>query len=298
MPRQRIGLVGFIYILTACASHIPAPETTPSSSGSTLAGTATPTFLSRGPWIFSTQEEPHKYQSTSHTIIHELLAPILHIDTVSLGTSFVINLSRPRGLATIFGYINSVTIRSTVRFSTENSKLALPIGFTGTVTAGELTLNLSDNQLECVSPASSILGEVRPVIVTYPSPLFPASAWTDSISATACSGPGIPTTIKSVRSYRVTGEATHASIHTLVIERTESTRFSGSGVQGHHQVQIEGFGTGSSRIYLDINTGTVTATETFEKVNLMVKSSGQVRHYIQEVTQKVELALSQPDGEA
>jgi hypothetical protein len=92
-----------------------------------------------------------------------------------------------------------------------------------------------------------------------------------------------------VRSYRVLGEATYSATRVVVLERTEATNFTGSGSQEQHQVEVTGVGTGTSRIYLDSTTGNTVAVENTQKVDTTIRSSGRLQHFIQDITQKVEL---------
>jgi hypothetical protein len=74
-----------------------------------------------------------------------------------------------------------------------------------------------------------------------------------------------------------------------MIERTEVSHFSGSGSQQQHQVEIEGEGTGISKIYLDINNGATLAVENNQKVETRIKSSGRLQHFVQDITQQIQL---------
>ena len=289
MRRQRTYLISIIYTLTACTSHTPAPETIPSSPQSTLPRTEAHTTESNGPWIFTTPSVSHTYRSTSLTTIYEILTPKVRIDTVRLDTFFTISRGSLHAATTIAGHIDSLRISSNANFSANKAEIKLPVVFTGKVTANVLVLEPSENEAQCSSPMAAILGEVRLVILSYPSPLFLNSAWKDSTSTVTCSGTQIPTTLQSVSSYQVSGKTTYALIHALVIQRIDSTHFAGHGIQNQHQLELEGIGVSFATIYLDINTGTITLIKAHQKTNMTIKASGKERRFSQEVTQRVDL---------
>lgn len=288
MSRQKTSLASLICFLTACASHTPGPEVTPYPSQPRPTETTIRTNPTNTTWEFAPSEQNHTYQSTSYTIIHEVSSIRLRVDTLKLNTHFTLNLNQVQTPTIVSGYIDTVTIAQSSGPSSQLNNSSSRIGFTGKITDGELTLKLSTNQAECIFPMASILGEIRPVITPHPRALSLTSAWTDSISAVTCSGTGILTTLKAVRSYRVLGETTYSAAQVLVIERTEAIHFNGSGSQEQHQVQIEGVGTGSSRIYLDITNGATIAVESAQKVETAIRSSGRLQRFIQDITQKIE----------
>jgi hypothetical protein len=290
MLRQKTSLASLLYLLTACTSHTPGPEVTPSPSQPPSSRGETPTLSPSSSWEFHPSEQNHQYRSTSYVVIREISATQPRADTLRVSTHFTISLNQLLTPIAISGYIDSVTTtQNGVPTFQLNNVLTKP-EFTGTATPNQLVLNLSTNQVQCSSPIASILGEIRPVVTTHPRSLSLKSTWTDSVSTVTCSGIGIPTTLKAIRSYRVLGETSYSAIRALVLERTEVSHFSGTGSQQRHQVQIEGEGTGTSRIYLDINNAVTLAVENNQKVETRIKSSGRLQHFVQDITQKIELA--------
>jgi hypothetical protein len=285
MSQLRISSAGLICFFIGCASHTSSPGTAPSPSPIS----AEPTVRTSSPnstWEFAPSERTNTYRSTSYTIVHEASNTRPRIDTLKLDTHFVVSLNQLQIPTTISGYIESAVI-------TQGSQPGLQLNnsprtsFTGEVTDSELTLKLSANQSECTSPTTSILGEIRPAITSHPRVISLTSTWTDSTSANTCSG-GLPTIFKVVRSYRALGETTYSRTQALLIERTETTQFSGSGSQEQHQVQIEGVGTGTSKIYLDTRNGAMIAVESTQRIETVIKASGRLQRYVQDITQKIE----------
>jgi hypothetical protein len=199
------------------------------------------------------------------------------------------SLNQLQDPTTISGSIESAEIRQNSQPSLQLNNSSPRAEFTGKVSRGEVTFKLLSNQTECSSPNASILGEIRPVITSHPRVISLSSTWADSTTAVTCSGNGIPTTLRVIRSYRVLGEGTYSRGQALLIERTETTQFSGSGTQEQHQVQIEGTGTGLSKIYLSTRNGTTMAIESTQRIETVIRASGRLQRYIQDITQRIEL---------
>lgn len=289
MSRSNISLAGFIWLLTACTSHTSGPEVAPYPSQPKPAETTAHTSSTNTTWEFIPSEQSHIYRSTSYTVVHEVSTTKPRVDTLKLNTHFSINLNQLQNPTTISGYIDSATVAQNSGLTSQLNNPQSRIGLTGEIEGGEVRLKLSADQGECSSPITPILGEIRPLITTHSKALSLTSAWTDSISAVTCSGSGIPTTLKIVRSYRVLGEETYSATQVLLIERIEATNFNGSGSQEQHQVEIKGIGIGTSRIYLDRTTGATVAVESTQKIDTIIRSSGRLQHFIQNITQKIEL---------
>jgi hypothetical protein len=289
MTKTKNCMIGVIYILTACTSHTPTPETLPPSSPPTTPERESPTLESNGPWRFTAFGKAYRYRSQSFTTIHENPTHKPRVDTVRLDTYFTIGLNTLASAMTIVGHIDSLTINASAKLSIGQDKIKLPVVFNGKLTDHVLMLEPSDSQTQCASPAAAILGDIRSVILFHPSPLFLTSTWKDSLSTATCSSTQIPTVVESVSSYQVTGKTIHRLSYALVIQRTDSTRFIGHGIQGQHQVEIAGAGVSLSNIYLDISSGTITLVDTHGKADITIRVSGQERRFTQQLTQRVDL---------
>lgn len=290
MLQPKKSLASFIWVLSACSSHIPAPETVPYPSLPERAESTSNRISSTvNRWEFTPSEQSQTYQSTTNIIVHEISAIRSRSDTLILNTRFHINLNERQTPTIISGYIDSITATQTTGPNSQLNNPVSRISFTGGITAGELTLKLTTIEAGCTSPLTSMLGEIRPVITSHPKILSLTSTWTDSISTLACSGTEIPTTLGIIRSYRILGEMTYSTTRVVAIERTETTNFNGSGSQDRHQVEITGVGTGTSRIYVDATTGNTIAVESTQKIDTLIRSSGRLQHFVQDITQRIKL---------
>jgi hypothetical protein len=289
MTKTKSYVVGVIYTLTACTSHNPTPETLPPPSPPTTPRRESPSLESNGPWRFTALGKTYRYRSQSFTTIHENPTPKPRVDTVRLDTYFTISLNALPSAMTIVGQIDSLTIDTGAKLPISQDKIKLPVVFNGKLADHILTLEPSDNQTQCASPAAVILGDVRSVVLFHPSPLFLTSTWKDSLSTATCSSTQIPTAVESISSYQVTGTTIYGLGYALVIQKTDSTRFIGHGIQGQHQVEIVGGGVSLSNIYLDINSGTITLVDTHGKADITIRISGQERRFTQQLTQRIDL---------
>ena len=288
MSKLRPCLAGLLFF-AACTSHTAGPETAPSPSQPVSVEPAIHTSLPTTSWEFNPSEQTSTYRSTSYTVVHEISNTRSRADTLRVDTRFTMSLNQLQTPTTISGYIESAAITRGNQPSLQLNSSPSRMEFTGDFAGGELTLKSSPAQTECTSPTISILGEIRPAITSHPKILSPSSTWADSTLATTCSGYGVPTELKTIRSYRVLGETVYSRTQALVIERAETTRFNGSGSQDQHQVQIDGTGTGTSKIYLDTKNGATIAVETSQRIETVIKASGRLQRYIQDITQKIEL---------
>ena len=288
MLQKYIRLTVLVGILSECASRTLTPDEIPSPQYPPTESTRLqPTTQSRELWQFTPREQTQQYRSTTYSIIHQTSEPLHRADTLTLNTHITVNLNHLHLPPTISGYIDSIEITGTNRSNLQISEPGAKVLFNGIISANNLIISSPNSQLQCASSANSILGEVRTVLGAIPLQFSRFSTWTDSVSATVCSGAQIPTTLKSIRSYRVIGEETYAGISALLIQRKDSTEFTGSGPQEQHQIQVRGLGKGTSQIYLDIETGIMIAVVTTQKTQLIIKSSGWERHFTQDVSQKV-----------
>jgi hypothetical protein len=97
----------------------------------------------------------------------------------------------------------------------------------------------------------------------------------------------IPIRVERTDGYLVTGRASRAS--GVTITRTSSFAYSGSGVEGQHNVQLKGAGSGQATIVLDASVGRlVTATEDINS-EIGITASGRTRRFSQKIARTVQL---------
>lgn len=246
---------------------------------------------STGLWVLTPNRQPHTYHSVSQTTVKELSSSTNRQNTIETGTTFTISLDQSRTPLIISGYIDTVRFRQQNQALSENDSFALPLLFEGQLTSTTLIISVKNSQVTdgaCSPSISSILGDLRAVITAYPLRLTPGFIWRNSTVATTCTTGGILTTRKTVQSFRVIGERTFNTIRALLLQRVDSTYIVGDGAQGNHQIHLEGIGNGTANIYINPTVGVTLGVELSEKLEITIINSGKARHFIQEVTQRVE----------
>jgi len=99
----------------------------------------------------------------------------------------------------------------------------------------------------------------------------------------------MPLTKQIARSYRVGDQQLKAGAQLLELLQTEAIHFSGTGAQTQHQLTISGEGQGTIKLYIDINSGIPITSEAREITTVSISSSGQIRRFIQQTQQNINL---------
>jgi len=242
-------------------------------------------------WQFHFDQNAHTYTSTTHVSLHTVDAAELESDTLTSSVHFIITADRTHAPVAISGVVDRVTISRGSKIGRDSSRIEVPFTFEGTLSNQRVELNLSHLAIvpsACTNPTTVILGDIRTLLTTLPETLIQGLKWTDTISTRTCNTAGISSAIHILRSYDVLGDTIYSGLEALVIRRTESTEFDGSGAQGQHQVSLRGTGTGLTIIYLD-KRGIPLAIDTSGNSQLIVTASGQFRHFSQQLQQTIKL---------
>ena len=299
MYKHIINLILTGFAFTACTSAGTYPPQTPLPSPSKPETTTKGTDLSTRQWTFNFRNQAHTYYSTSQTTFDSDLSDSAGSkNTVSITTRFTVTINRLQKPINIFGHIDSLLFNPGSKIGTDTQKVSMPVYFSGIINSGQLVLNATTKfstsavqieNISCDSPASSLLGEVRGGILLLPSQLQLSSSWTDTISTVTCSGSKVLSSLNIIRFFQIIGERTIGSTTALLIKRTEQIYLIGKGAQDQHTIKLEGEGTGSSEITLDLATGTTLLIAIHQQLRLTVISSGQTKHFTQRVKQQITL---------
>ena len=243
-----------------------------------------------GPWVLTPSPQPHTYHSTSRTTVHELSDPTIHQISMEVTTAFTISLNQSQIPLIISGHIDTVTFSQQNQLALDNNSLTLPLLFEGELALTGLTINVKNPQptdQSCSPAVSSILSDVHAVVGVYPTHLTPDFTWQDSTLVTTCTTGGIPTTRKTIQSFRVVGERVFNTTTALLLQRLDSSHISGDGAEGNHQIHLEGIGTGTANIYISPISAVTLGVELSEKTEITITNSGKARRFIQEITQRL-----------
>ena len=140
----------------------------------------------------------------------------------------------------------------------------------------------------CSNSGSQFLSEIRPILVIRPVKLDRSATWVDSSSSTTCSA-RIPLANYVTGTVQVGEEQFQGGARVLELRRKEAIQFSGSGAQNQHQVTINGEGEGTTKLYIDLNSGVTTASDGIETVSVSITSSGQAHRFTQQIQQSITL---------
>lgn len=241
-------------------------------------------------WVLTTSRQPHTYRSISQTTVYELSSSVTHQSTIEVITAFTISVDQSHTPLIISGHIDTVTFSPQNQLPPDTKPLSLPLLFEGQFAPPVLTITVKNPQRmdgSCNSLISSILSDLRTVVATYPIRLTPSSTWRDSTLITTCTTGGIPTTRKTIQSFRVVGERAFNTTRALLLQRLDSTYISGDGAEGNHQIHLEGSGVGTANLYISPTIAAIVGLELSENLRIAITNSGKTRHFIQEVTQRL-----------
>ena len=126
----------------------------------------------------------------------------------------------------------------------------------------------------------SLLSSIRRAIFVPPKEVARGVSWTDTITTTICHGM-VPIMLAIVETFRPIGEISHRGFHSILIEHTARTTFSGEGSQDQHRVSLTGTGIGSGKLYLDPLSGLILESIGEERIALAIHSSGRKQQFTQ-----------------
>ena len=289
MSRKKPIALVINLVLISCKSTAVSPPTLPPT-------TSTPNEnpqSTRGEWFLTPSYTAHSYRSVTRSFIRQTSTLSSHQDTVEQTLRFTITLDPTGTQSTISGRVDSVIVEhhSQNLLLPSDERFPLPLIFTGAVNPTELKLEAKNPRIlqnSCNSQVDEILSDVRVGIVTYPIHLNSGLRWKDSTLTTVCIGNGIPTTTRIVSFYEVLGEITYDREQAILIQRLDSIHISGEGAQESHQIQLNGSGAGTAKIYINSSSGVALATEISQALDIAVTSSATTHHFRQQISQNIQ----------
>jgi len=270
--------------LAACRSgSVPAPTSGPTPDV-TPSTPPTETHTSSS-WSIPISHSTHLYHSISRTIIQEAESQSSRRDTVEVSAWFTITNNQQQSSPTFAGSIDSIYSKPNAIPSFRRIDFSALLNGTEMILTAETPGASTDY---CTIPGFQFLSEIRPLLMLRPVRLDHSTTWVDSSSTTTCSS-RIPLTKQIARSYRVGDQQLKAGAQLLELLQTEAIHFSGTGAQTQHQLTISGEGQGTIKLYIDINSGIPITSEAREITTVSISSSGQIRRFIQQTQQNINL---------
>lgn len=278
-------LLGFL-LACASATRNPAPgSSAPVPTTPDEAGQAPPAATT---WSFSylagvssyrvEREASIQNQSDSGTVQQEtsnLTHELLTLERIGDTVQFTITAD---------------TFATSIRNSAVPTQVpTLPSSLAGVWTNDSLLIIADSLAATCNPVESALASDLHNLLVSFPSQLSRAMAWSDSVRLDGCQG-GIPTIAQIKRYYRVSGDTVYEGSRLVIVDRTDAILAKGDGAQQQHRLLLSAIGSGSGRYYLDPVTGRVARLSTTQDIGLTITASGKSHNFRQRLKQEFVLA--------
>ncbi len=119
-----------------------------------------------------------------------------------------------------------------------------------------------------------------------PAELSEGQRWQRRLVYGVCQGP-IPVRVERTDSYTVTGRASELAGTGVMLTRTSSFAYAGSGVEGQHNVRVTGSGSAQATLVLDPSVGRLVSAMEENNSEIDVTASGRTRRFSQRVVRTV-----------
>jgi len=259
-----------LIFLTACHSAGSRTEPEPAIGEFPSPLPSSPQLSPRSSWTIQPTTQVHRYRSEIISIIIPGESSAGIRDSISAIADFALTVQRDtKGLS----YSASVEAFS-VRGQADPSS---PMSLAGRLESSQFTLN---PPVTCTTQANSVVPALQRLVIPMPLQLRKGQTWTDSTSATLCSG-SIPVTLIALRSYRVIGEISTGARTGVLLERQDKTLSAGEGSEGQHRIQLRSEGGGQTQLLIDSTTGAPIELTVASTLTITVTTSGRSQKFIQ-----------------
>jgi hypothetical protein len=288
-----------IQIMLAGAIAIAAVACGPSSAGSPPSPvippegtTEPPKPISTGPGVWKLQPSSIErfYLTTSDVRLKLTDSSTIAEDAINTRAEFKISSLRETRSFLISATINTFTSEGGSRTGASTTSFSLPLSITARSQNNRLLFTIpgSTTGVDCTNPAFSTLSVIQRAVIAPPFDLHTGMTWNDTTTADLCSG-GIPVVVRSVRNYRVLGEAVIANLPVILLERHETGSSAGEGSNGQHRIMVQTETTGSGQIAIDRLTGSLVDDLSTYMSSITIRSSGRGRIFTQTVKEHTTL---------
>jgi hypothetical protein len=277
MRRRANGWCFLVYLASACtASTVP-----PAGRPTPLPPLPTPVPLqsTAGSWIFNyapgaisyqisrsaaieSQSDSGSHRETSTNTTHELV--ILE----AVGDTIHFNASVDTFSTTTQGVIGPAQL------------IQLPVQLSGIFFDDSLLLSIDSVGEKCNPVSSAISADLHNLLVRFPTQLSQGTRWRDSVELKACEGM-IPTMVRIIRSYVVSGETAYQGNSVLMVQRSDTIQAHGEGAQQQHSVSLDARGTGNAVYYASPKDGRIVRITTGQDLELAITVSGRIHRFKQ-----------------
>lgn len=249
----------------------------------------TPAVSSVSTWTISPTETEQRYQSITGSLLETADVAGITRDSITTTVDFVLSIKYGQEPLSYSATVESMSARGGQKTGiTTNTQL--PFSFTARLDQGRITVDppagqTSQSYVSCSNEALSATGIIQRVVVRVPLALHRDMSWTDSTTASTCSG-SIPVITTMVRRYRVVGETT-GTPGGILLERQDRTLSAGEGSQGQHRVRLRSDGSGTAQVIVDSRTGAVLESNGVHIASVVVTASGRDQKFTQRTRERI-----------
>jgi hypothetical protein len=225
-----------------------------------------------------------EYAPGSATYIVTTEATIAEVDSVASEPRAFRDVARVDVRIVPVSGVTLVTTTGTVE-GTTSAEIIQPFVDTlrvngSTSTAAEPTLPICGRD---TVPPMHLVTLLPPV----PLELREGVRWQRRLVYGICQGP-IPIRVERTDSYTVTGRAPQVAGIGVTLTRSSSFAYSGSGVDGQHNVRVAGSGSGQATLIVDASAGRLLRVDDEINSEIDIFASGRTTRFSQRIVQTVQ----------
>lgn len=280
-----LGLLGAVSLAVSCASPAGAPAPRPAPT-------------SAAPVVRDALEEPwavtRRVGSFANTIrlSSQLISRVDSVERTDSSTAIIrVSWTRLAGEAParLSGLVSEYSVGVGVLDPTPLVGLRLPVPFSATDGLGASQAQLDVAFSGACSLSAVVLPPARELFVSPPHSLRAGSSWSDSLSYTICRD-SVPLQVRSARSFKVVGAERRQEVVVVLVDRTSTVTMLGEGTQFGETLKIAAEGSGTMRLELRLDDGSVFAA--LGEVELRMTMRGRRRS--QDLKQHTRIEITSP----
>lgn len=249
-----LGLLGAVSLAVSCASPAgaPAPRPAPTSAAPVVRNAL------EAPWAVT-----RRVGSFANTIrlSSQLISRVDSVEHTDSSTAIIrVSWTRLAGEAParLSGLVSEYGVGVGVLDPAPLVGLRLPVPFSAIDGQGASQAQLDVALSGACSLSAVVLPPARELFVSPPHSLRAGSSWSDSLSYTICRD-SVPLQVRSARSFKVVGAERRQEVVVVLVDRTSTVTMLGEGTQFGETLKIAAEGSGTMRLELRLDDGSVFA---------------------------------------
>jgi hypothetical protein len=270
-------ILAFVPVVAFGCSRTPQVDTVPAP----IPESKTSPVPSTGPvsWTISPGHYVHRYRSSVEALVEltDSAGPVQK--EIKSTTDFSLSVTRGPEVLSYTASVDSIIIDGGTTASAAATGGELPFTFTAHLREGQMTIDSGQPAgvvTDCSHKGMSSIPIVQRAVVSVPILLRRDMTWTDSTTATICTG-SIPAISTTVRSYRILGAVPGG----VLIERRDRTTAVGEGAQEQHLMRMRSEGSGTAQLVIDSSTGALRESRSSHTTSVAITASGRDRRFTQ-----------------